>query len=61
VPAGQAGGGRQGAAPCRLWFDFGHQHHGLTLGPSSGRLPAEMMTGAAPFADPSPFAVERFG
>jgi D-amino-acid dehydrogenase len=44
-----------------LWFDFGHQHHGLTLGPATGRLLAEMMTGEAPFADPSPFAVERFG
>lgn len=43
-----------------LWFDFGHQHHGLTLGPATGRLLAEMMTGEAPFADPSPFAVERF-
>jgi D-amino-acid dehydrogenase len=44
-----------------LWFDFGHQHHGLTLGPVTGRLLAEMMTGQAPFADPTPFAVERFG
>jgi len=44
-----------------LWFDFGNQHHGLTLGPASGRLLAEMMTGETPFADPSPFAVERFG
>jgi D-amino-acid dehydrogenase len=44
-----------------LWFDFGHQHHGLTLGPASGRLLAEMMTGETPFADPKPFAVERFG
>ena len=44
-----------------LWFDFGHQHHGLTLGPASGRLLAEMMTGERPFADPAPFAVERFG
>jgi D-amino-acid dehydrogenase len=44
-----------------LWFDFGHQHHGLTLGPASGRLLAEMMTGETPFADPGPFAVERFG
>ncbi len=44
-----------------LWFDFGHQHHGLTLGPVSGRLLAEMMTGETPFADPAPFAVERFG
>jgi D-amino-acid dehydrogenase len=44
-----------------LWFDFGHQHHGLTLGPVTGRLLAEMMTGETPFADPKPFAVERFG
>ena len=44
-----------------LWFDFGHQHHGLTLGPATGRLLAEMMTGEEPFADPKPFAVERFG
>jgi len=44
-----------------LWFDFGHQHHGLTLGPATGRLLAEMMTGQAPFADPGPFAADRFG
>ena len=44
-----------------LWFDFGHHHHGLTLGPATGRLLAEMMTGETPFADPAPFAVERFG
>jgi D-amino-acid dehydrogenase len=43
-----------------LWFDFGHQHHGLTLGPVTGRLLSEMMTGETPFADPAPFAVERF-
>jgi D-amino-acid dehydrogenase len=44
-----------------LWFNFGHQHHGLTLGPVTGRLLAEMMTGETPFADPGPFGVERFG
>ena len=44
-----------------LWFDFGHQHHGLTLGPATGRLLAEMMTGETPFADPRPFAAARFG
>jgi D-amino-acid dehydrogenase len=44
-----------------LWFDFGHQHHGLTLGPVTGRLLAEMMTGETPFADPTPFSPERFG
>jgi D-amino-acid dehydrogenase len=44
-----------------LWFNFGHQHHGLTLGPVTGRLLAEMMAGETPFADPLPFAAERFG
>ena len=44
-----------------LWFDFGHQHHGLTLGPVSGRLLADMVTGVVPFTDPKAFAVERFG
>ncbi|WP_166140950.1 FAD-binding oxidoreductase [Methylosinus sp. RM1] len=43
-----------------LWFDFGHQHHGFTLGPVSGRLLAEMMTGETPFTDPAPYAVDRF-
>ncbi|WP_296708553.1 FAD-dependent oxidoreductase [Rhodoblastus sp.] len=51
-----------GAAPRHkgLWFNFGHQHHGLTLSASSGRLLAEIMTGEAPFADPKPFTIERF-
>ncbi|MFL9938938.1 NAD(P)/FAD-dependent oxidoreductase [Paraburkholderia graminis] len=44
-----------------LWFCFGHNHHGLTLGPVTGRLLAEMMTGAEPFVDARPFRVERFG
>ncbi|RQR51606.1 FAD-binding oxidoreductase [Burkholderia sp. Bp9140] len=44
-----------------LWFAFGHAHHGLTLGPVTGRLLAEMMTGAEPIADPFPFRVDRFG
>ncbi len=43
-----------------LWFDFGHAHHGLTLGPVTGRLLAEMMTGEKPFIDPAPYAAERF-
>lgn len=43
-----------------LWFDFGHQHHGFTLGPVAGRLIAEMMTGEAPFADPAPYRADRF-
>jgi D-amino-acid dehydrogenase len=43
-----------------LWLDFGHAHWGLTLGPATGRLMAEMMTGATPFCDPAPFGAERF-
>jgi D-amino-acid dehydrogenase len=43
-----------------LWFNFGHAHHGLTLGPVSGRLLAEMLTGAQPFTDPAPYSAERF-
>ena len=43
-----------------LWLNFGHQHHGLTLGPVCGRLLAEMMTGAAMFTDPAPYAITRF-
>ena len=44
-----------------LWLAFGHGHWGLTLGPATGRLMAEMMTGVTPFCDPKPFSAERFG
>lgn len=43
-----------------LWLDYGHGHSGLTLGPVSGRLLAEMMTGASTVIDPAPFRAERF-
>jgi D-lysine oxidase len=43
-----------------LWLAYGHAHWGLTLGPVTGRLLAEMMTGATPFCDPTPYAAERF-
>ena len=43
-----------------LWFAFGHAHHGLTLGPVTGRLIAQMMTGAQTFVDPAPFRADRF-
>jgi D-amino-acid dehydrogenase len=43
-----------------LWLAYGHAHWGLTLGPATGRLLAEMMTGATPFCDPAPYAAERF-
>jgi D-amino-acid dehydrogenase len=52
-----------GKAPrhANLWFAFGHAHHGLTLGAVTGRLLAEMITGATPFVDPKPYSAERFG
>jgi D-amino-acid dehydrogenase len=47
-----------------LWAAFGHGHHGLTLGPATGRLLAEMMTGQTteegPYCDPAPYALTRF-
>lgn len=43
-----------------LWLDYGHAHWGLTLGPVSGRLLAEMITGEVPFTDPAPYSAARF-
>lgn len=43
-----------------LWFAFGHAHHGFTLGPVTGRLIAEMVTGEPPIVDPTPYSAERF-
>jgi D-amino-acid dehydrogenase len=43
-----------------LWFAFGHNHHGLTLGPVTARLLAEQMTGEQPFTDPTPYLPARF-
>ena len=50
-----------GAAPRHrgLWFAFGHAHHGFTLGPVTGRLIAELVTGEQPFVDPAAFSAER--
>jgi D-amino-acid dehydrogenase len=44
-----------------LWVNIGHHHLGLTLGPVTGRLLAEMLTGAEPVTDPRPYRVGRFG
>lgn len=43
-----------------LWFNFGHAHHGLTLGPVTGRLIAEVICGERPFTDPAPYSAARF-
>jgi len=51
-----------GPAPhhANMWFAFGHAHHGLTLGPITGRLIAEMMTGETSTVDVRPFRAQRF-
>jgi D-amino-acid dehydrogenase len=43
-----------------LWLAIGHAHWGLTLGPATGRMIAEMMAGGTPFCDPAPYRAERF-
>lgn len=43
-----------------LWVNFGHAHHGLTLGPISGRLLADLITEDKPFTDPAPYSIQRF-
>lgn len=51
-----------GAAPKLpgLWLGIGHAHWGLTLGPITGRLLADLITGATPVVDPAPYRAERF-
>jgi D-amino-acid dehydrogenase len=44
-----------------LWINAGHHHLGLTLGPVTGRLLAEMITCQATLTDPFPYRVGRFG
>ena len=44
-----------------LWLAYGHAHWGLTLGPVTGRLVADLMTGVTPFCDPEPYSATRFG
>ena len=43
-----------------LWLHFGHHHLGFTLGPTTGRLVAEMIAGEEPFTDPAPYRADRF-
>jgi D-lysine oxidase len=43
-----------------IWLAIGHAHWGLTLGPVTGHLIADMMAGEPPFCDPAPYRAERF-
>jgi D-amino-acid dehydrogenase len=43
-----------------MWLGIGHAHWGLTLGPVTGHLLADLITGATPVVDPAPYRAERF-
>ncbi|KQX38303.1 amino acid dehydrogenase [Devosia sp. Root436] len=43
-----------------LYVGIGHAHHGFTLGPATGELLAQAMTGEQPAIDVKPFGMERF-
>lgn len=43
-----------------LFFAFGHQHVGLTAGPKTARLVADLMAGRKPNLDLYPYRAERF-
>jgi D-amino-acid dehydrogenase len=43
-----------------LYAAFGHSHYGLGMAPATGRLIAELTTGATPNVDVAPYRVDRF-
>jgi D-amino-acid dehydrogenase len=43
-----------------VFYAFGHQHVGLTSGPKTGRLVADLVSGCRPNIDLSVFRVDRF-
>jgi D-amino-acid dehydrogenase len=43
-----------------LWLAYGHAHWGLTLGPVTGRLVADLVAGRTTDIDLAPFSPERF-
>ncbi|MGV3651993.1 MAG: NAD(P)/FAD-dependent oxidoreductase [Devosia sp.] len=51
-----------GPAPARkgLWLAFGHAHHGFTLGPTTGKLLAEAISGEKTSEDLAAFLPDRF-
>jgi len=43
-----------------VFLAAGHNMLGLSMAPATGKLVAELVTGASPHLDPSPYAVSRF-
>lgn len=44
----------------RLWLATGHSMLGVSMSTGTGKLIAELMTGASPHIDPSPYQYRRF-
>jgi D-amino-acid dehydrogenase len=51
-----------GAAPAvrNAWLAFGHHHVGLTTGPKTGRLVAQLVAGEQTSVDMTPYSPSRF-
>lgn len=43
-----------------LYYAFGHQHLGLTLGALTGRMIADVIGHRTPIVDPGPYGIDRF-
>ncbi len=43
-----------------LFAAFGHSHWGMSMAPQSGRIVADLVTGAPPNVDLSPYRIDRF-
>ena len=43
-----------------VWYGFGHGHLGMTWGPTTGRLVAELIAGRPSNLDMSPYSITRF-
>jgi len=43
-----------------VFYAFGHGHYGITQGPTTGRIIADMMTGSRPDVDISAYRFDRF-
>ena len=48
------------SARANILYAFGHGHRGLTQSAATGRLVRDLVTGAPPAVDLSPFSPKRF-
>jgi glycine oxidase len=54
------GAGQEKQREPRIWLAAGHFRNGILLAPGTARLMRQMITGATPSVDPSPFRCDRF-